>query len=198
MDPLVTRASMFIKLRAEDPRPRELAWSEFNDRYAPIIRGFARKMGARPDEIDDLVQDVIAGFYEAQPRFAYDPSRGRFRGYLKTVTWRRLRDTLAKRHVDRVQSLDAGDLPEAVDPTAEDAWDELWERQALTRAIEQTREHYKNNATFQAFERVTLKQEGVEEVAKALGIGVESVYKAQQRIKATLREKLNAIAEAEG
>jgi hypothetical protein len=66
----------------------------------------------------------------------------------------------------------------------------------LSRAIEQTREHHQNNATFQAFERVTLEQEGVEEAARALGIGVESVYKAQQNIEATLRWDCRAAEHA--
>src|SRR6266850_175841 len=78
-----TRASIFIGLKTQSPATRELAWTEFHRRYAPIIRGFARKLGAPSAHLDDIVQDILIGFYSAAPNYIYDPAKGRFRGYLK-------------------------------------------------------------------------------------------------------------------
>jgi len=46
----------FLRLRAGDAVPREIAWDEFNTRYAPIIAGFARRLAARTQDVDDVVQ----------------------------------------------------------------------------------------------------------------------------------------------
>jgi len=81
-----TSASFLEKLKNEDPGPRNVAWEQFQKRYAPIIAGFARNMGARPQEIDDLVQDVMLNFFRGARSFTYDGGKGRFRGYLKTCT----------------------------------------------------------------------------------------------------------------
>ncbi len=91
----VTAKSLFIRLRDGAPA-REIAWEKFFERYAPIIKAFARKLGVRPHDIDDLVQDVIVRFFSALPEFSYDPAKGRFRGYLKTCTWRVFQSSSAR------------------------------------------------------------------------------------------------------
>ena len=42
-----TNPTIFLRLRAGDAAPREIAWDEFNARYAPIIAGFARRLATR-------------------------------------------------------------------------------------------------------------------------------------------------------
>ena len=75
----LTRASIFARLGSSGPRERERAWSEFRDRYAPIIAGFAAKCGASRQDIDDIIQDVLTNFLGASGEFVYDPAKGRFR-----------------------------------------------------------------------------------------------------------------------
>ena len=82
----LTRGSLLLRLGADDASERELSWQAFHDQYAPIIRGFARNAGCPEPMRDDLVQEVMSAFFTAASRFEYDPSRGRFRGYLKTAT----------------------------------------------------------------------------------------------------------------
>src|SRR4051794_8411579 len=83
-----TRPSIFLRLKQSDRAPRELAWRQFYDQYAPVISSYARRKGASPQQAEEIVQDVISGFYAASPKFIYDPARGRFRGYLKTCVAR--------------------------------------------------------------------------------------------------------------
>src|SRR4051812_29101208 len=73
-----TNPTIFLRLKESDSAPREIAWNEFSARYAPVIGGFARRLGARPQDIDDVVQDVLMGFFVKSPTFVYDPSKGRF------------------------------------------------------------------------------------------------------------------------
>src|SRR5262245_64504047 len=87
---VATRASIFMKLKASDAQPRELAWKQFYDRYAPVISSYAYRNGANRQQADEIVQDIICGFFEAGPRFVYDPTRGRFRAYLMACVVRAL------------------------------------------------------------------------------------------------------------
>ncbi len=80
-----TRASIFVRLVESQPEAREMAWSEFRARYAPVIAGFAAKCGATRQDIDDIIQDVMTSFLGRSGEFLYDPQKGRFRGYLKTL-----------------------------------------------------------------------------------------------------------------
>jgi len=94
-DPLATNPSIFLRLNRSETAPRELAWVEFRARYAPVIVAFARRFGVTSHDADDVVQDVLVGFYAKSPTFVYDPSRGRFRAYLKACTIHALRKHLA-------------------------------------------------------------------------------------------------------
>src|SRR3954470_4421372 len=133
MQGVTTNPSIFLRLRQSDPTPREFAWAEFHARYAPIIAGFAHRLGARPQDLDDLVQDVLLGFFSTSPTFVYDASKGRFRGYLKVCTYRALSAHFGKQA--RFQGLSLNQLdPEAV--AIEQVWNDVWEQEQLARAVE--------------------------------------------------------------
>jgi len=76
---------------------REFAWDDFRKTYAPVIAGFAGKLGVRGADIDDVIQDVMLGFFAHSASFVYDPARGRFRGYLKVCTFRAMRSGRRRR-----------------------------------------------------------------------------------------------------
>ena len=64
-----TNPSIFLRLNRTDTAVRELAWEEFHRRYAPAVASFARHLGVRPADADDVVQNVLLGFYAKSPRF---------------------------------------------------------------------------------------------------------------------------------
>src|SRR5687767_948515 len=134
-----TRPSIFVQLNAAEPAPRELAWRQFYDRYGPIIAGYALRRGASKQQADEVVQDVVTGFFAASPRFVYEPSRGRFRAYLRTCAMHaliRLRGALP-----RAQDVPVEDVP-VIDARDGELWDRLWQQQVLRRAMELVRDHY--------------------------------------------------------
>lgn len=192
---LQTNPSIFLRLNRADAAGRELAWQEFRDRYAPVIAGLAQTLGARAQDVDDLIQDVLTGFYAASPRFAYDPSKGRFRAYLKACVCHALRQRAgqdAKFRGIPLHRLDPADLQ------TEHAWADLWEQQLLQRAVDQVRADTGNSLTFQAFERYVIHDEPAAQVAQSLGIHVDSVYRAKPEITDRLRQRLAAIRAEEG
>lgn len=187
-DSLATRASIFIKLNDREAAPREIAWATFRERYAPIIAGFAKRLGASSGDLDDIIQDVMLGFFAVSPRFVYDPARGRFRGYLKVAALRAARDRLQRRG-----RLDSTPLETIADDSADldEAWSQEERRQNLQRAIAQVRETYARRAdsrtTFRAFEEYVLNGRSAEDVATEFGLTIESVYQAKRRITAALQ-----------
>ena len=188
-----TRATLLLRLKPESDA-REVAWAEFCRLYEPIIAGFARRMGMPADQVPDVVQQVLTGFFAVQPRFTYDPSKGGFRGYLKTcvineVRRVRMRDASAKqRHQDQPRP----------DEDVDGRWDGEWERQQLSLAVERVREHYKGNATFEAFHAVVILGRDPQAVAAELGLSRDSVYQARTRVLARLRLELAELAQQMG
>lgn len=190
-----TRPSIFLRLNSSDTEPRELAWSEFRQRYAPVVAGFARKLGVRAQDVDDVIQDVFLGFFSVSPTFVYDPSKGRFRGYLKTVTTRSIRARVGK-----LLKINTVPLDQVADdaPPLEDSWDQSWHEQILRRAMHAVRADYAAHPkTFEAFELNVIRRQAAADVAAQLGMSVNSVYKAKERISAALRAKVHQIESEE-
>ncbi|MDB5911133.1 MAG: hypothetical protein JWP34_5250 [Massilia sp.] len=193
LDSLATRATLLMRLRQDGPA-REVAWREFYESYAPLIGGFARKMGAASHVIEDIIQDVVLGFFSVSPEFNYDPSVGRFRGYLKTCTWRKLQKRLGVdlRFGDRsVHDVDPSDLQ------VESIWEDIWEREKLHRALNMVRRQYASRPdkmkTFLAFEMHAMLERPPEEIATELGMSVDSVHQAKSRVTKALRQAMEAI-----
>lgn len=194
----VTRASLFLRLQQDGPG-REVAWNEFYDLYAPIISGFARRVGGRGVDVDDLVQEVLRAFFSASPEFSYDPARGRFRGYLKTCVANKLRELNRKRSLE-ITGLERA--PDPADETVEAVWDDVWETEKLHRAVSVVRERYASNAerqrTFRAFEMCTLLDLSTEEVARQLDLTQESVRAAKSRVSKALRQAFDELNDIVG
>jgi len=192
-DPYATRATLLLRLRPDSPE-RELAWCEFYEIYGPIIGGFARNMGASSGDIPDVVHDVLVGFFGISPVFAYDPSRGRFRGYLKTCTWRVFQRRLGSRLRFAGRSLEeiADD-----EPQVEQVWNDVWESERLSKAVEIVRQRYMARAdtarTFQAFEMYALLDHTAETIAEQLAIGINSVHQAKSRVSKAIKTAMDEL-----
>jgi RNA polymerase sigma-70 factor (ECF subfamily) len=175
----------------------EAAWVTFCERYEPIIAGFARRQGIPGSQVPDVVQQVILGFFAAQPRFVYDPARGRFRGYLKSCVAHEVQRvrTSAAASARREEAVAVPDLAaESVDLT----WDAEWEAQQLRQALERVRARYREGKTFEAFHRTFVLDQPAEQVAADLQMSLNSIYQARARVLAKLRIELAAVADLMG
>jgi len=196
----LTRASLLIRLNKAGPE-REVAWTEFHDLYAPVIAGFARRVGARSGDIADLVQEVLKAFFRVSPEFVYDPAKGRFRGYLKTCVWHKLGELRRKRGAEIVD-VERCDLTDPDHVSVESVWNDVWETEKLGRALAVVRQRYATNTerarTFRAFEMCTLLERPNEQVAAELGLSLESVRAAKSRVSKALREAFDSLDEITG
>lgn len=190
-----TRASIFQRLVETLAESREMAWTEFRARYAPVIAGFAAKCGASRQDIDDTIQDVMTGFLGKSGEFVYDPSKGRFRGYLKTCTVRAAIRRAGKNM--RFRGLPLSELPEA-EVAVDQIWDDVWEQQLIAQALRIVREESSDSVAFRAFEQYVLLDRSADIVAAELKATTNNIHQAKSRITKRLREVVELLRRESG
>lgn len=193
-----TRGSLLLRLGADETAVREVSWQDFYDQYVPIIRGFARNAGCPSSAIDDIVHEVMTGFYRAAERFEYDSSKGRFRGYLKRATLNALRTR--HRKVGRLVATSFDEAWLEDDSSQGDVlWTRAWRERMFERAIAAVREETRLTAqSFDAFELCAVRGVPVPEAARQLALSEAAVQKAKNRVSAAVREALERIRLEEG
>ena len=112
------------------------AWREFDERYGELIRSFARRQDLQPADCDDVAQDVLFSLSKAMPGFRYDPAKGKFRSYLKTVTLR----AIFKRNCQKpaevaLEHIEDATRAAALDTAIEEAWETEWRQYHLRQAM---------------------------------------------------------------
>lgn len=188
-----THASMLVRVAKGGDR----AWQEFCERYGELIYGFARRRGLQPADCDDVLQDVLATLMGAMPGFEYDPARGRFRAYLKTLTvravWKKTCQNRAAAPLEEVGSAAGADS----DPAIDEMWEAEWRQYHLRRAMAAVAAEF-NRADLAAFEQYVRQGKGAKETAEELGMSLDRVYQAKSRILRRLSEHIEVQVEQEG
>lgn len=190
-----TRASIFIRLRADGSLDRELGWQEFTEKYARVIAGFARNAGLRAQDADDVLQDVLLGFFRVSEQFEYNPERGRFRGYLKRVTLNAIRARHRRKRPSTFLKEDydpPGDMPDV-----DAAWDRQWTEQLLQRAMTEARGGVEER-TWKAFELYGVRGVPVEQVSTELEMTPAAIRHAKMRLVKQVREIVDRLRVEEG
>jgi len=192
--PFTTRATLLDKIRLGSG----VAWTEFHGIYRPLMLLRGADRGLRPEEKEDLVQDVLVSLFKGQERFCYDPRKGRFRDYLKKIIDRRAFDILRKRKPEQ-RELDALEADGAIltstdQQRIEENWDRAWQRHLLSQALGMVRTEV-TEKTYQAFEMYVVDEVDPKIVADTLHISVASVYVAKNRVLKRLRPILRRLEE---
>jgi RNA polymerase sigma-70 factor (ECF subfamily) len=63
-----------------------VTWGAFVACYGPKVHGRCRKWGLQEAGAQDVTRDVLMRLVDKLRSFRYDPDRGTFRGWLKTLT----------------------------------------------------------------------------------------------------------------
>lgn len=190
-----THASLLLRLA----NPSDgAAWTDFVDRYGELIRRFCRQRGLQTSDADDVTQDVLVSLTKAMPGFRYDPEKGRFRSYLKTIVVRAIARRSCQKDpatsLERVDELTRAGLEDA---GVEAAWEAEWRRYHVRTAMGAIEKEY-NAHDVEAFRRYALAQQDAASVADALGLSVDQVYQAKSRITRRLSALIEAQVAEEG
>ena len=192
-----TRKSLLAKVHSGDA----CSWDDFYEAYKPLILLKGDDLGLKQDEKQELIQNVMFEVFAkditgkfVQDKipddvvFTYDPSKGRFRHYLRKVVKFQAIKILKKRRNN--VSLNADDDMENLFP-ADDvwnaSWDDEWHRHVLNQAMVELKNRVQPE-TFAAFEMYAVQNRNVQEVAEFLNLSVSSVYTAKSRCVSALRE----------
>lgn len=167
------------------------AWSEFDRRYRPILIGFLRRMGLNDADAADVAQETLACFVKEYRAGRYDRQQGRLRSWLVGIARHRLADlrrVQGRRGELRGESAIA-DLSDDDGVDAEAVWESEQRRIIFEQAIADLRQTTRfNERTIEAFERVVLRRESVDEVSAQLGLTPQEIYNAKNRVVDRLRE----------
>jgi len=171
------------------------SWQRLVDLYTPLIRGWLRRQAAflRPDDADDLVQEVLAIVVRKLPDFEREPRAGAFRKWLRTITVNCLRDfwrAPGRRPMTTGNSDVQLMLEQLEDPESSlsQLWDQEHDQHVTRRLLDMIRPRFEET-TWKAFQRVTLDAISPDDTAAELGLTVNAVFIAKSRVLALLRQE---------
>ncbi len=188
-----THITLLDRLRNRSDRD---AWREFCDRYAALIRGYAKRRGLQDAECDDVLQEALLALTRSMPGFEYDPSRGRFRGYLRTVVSHLVSKRFCQKPVGSLLN-DYETATESTDRDLDEDWEAEWRQYHLRIAMRVVESEFNENDRA-AFDAYALAGQSAEEVATDLGLSVDQVYQSKSRITKRLMVLVAAQIEEEG
>jgi len=182
-----TRPSLLVRVG----RDQEEAWREFDAIYRPMLDRFARARGLGQEDAEDVTQYCMEAIYRHIKSFEYDPSKGRFKGWLRTLVnnrvrnlYRRRRETIAKTQ-DFKQQQNSEKSPDEV-------FDAIWMEEHLKQCIRMVRLEVEAT-TFETFKRHVLDECSVAQVCEELGVTPNQVYKAKWRLTQKLNDKMKEL-----
>lgn len=186
-------STCLLHMLVHDPT-NEQGWRAFVDRYGPKIFFWCRKWGLQEADAEDVTQEVLVKM--AQKLRLFDPTRGKFRAWLKTVTQHALDDYMnsqrrgvvgsgATRELELLSTLEArDDVLRQLE--AEFDLELLEEAQARVRLRVEAR-------TWQAFHLLAVEQLSGAEAAQRTGMKVASVYVARERVQKMLQQEIQRL-----
>lgn len=182
---LTTSIHLLERIRDTDD---ETAWRRFVLLYTPTLTRWTRQGGLKSNDGLDVVQDVLVTLVKHLPQFHYDPARGSFRGWLKTLTFRQI----AARRGERTTA--AGGEREFDPPYVPESPAEEAEYRAflVRRALELMKGDFEESTWRACWEHI-VSGRSASEVGRELGLSDGAVYVAKCRVLRRLREELRGL-----
>jgi len=177
--------------RGEDPD----SWRLLLEIYQPFLLGLLRARSAQPQDVDDLIQEVLLVVVREIPAFRHSGRPGAFRAWLRSIAANRLRTHW--RSQGRDVPTDMLTLAEQFDdPNSELSllWDRQHDQHVLSRLLALAAPKFETS-TFEAFRRVALEGADPVRVAAELNLSVAAVYIAKSRMLRYLRELAEGLVD---
>jgi RNA polymerase sigma-70 factor (ECF subfamily) len=172
------------------------AWSAFERRYGPKIHDWCRRRGVQEADAQDVSQEVLATLVRKLPEFAYDPAKGTFRGWLRTVTLNALSHYLQAQRRPGQASGHPADLDALASVEAhEDLLHHLresFDHELLAEAQARVRRQV-SPRDWRIFVELAVEGRSGREVAEPLGMTVGAVLMAKARVQDRLRKEVRRL-----
>jgi RNA polymerase sigma-70 factor (ECF subfamily) len=168
------------------------AWDPLVEIYTPLIHAWCRRLGCKPDECDDLCQEVLFAASSSVDSFRGNGQSGSFRGWLWKITYRKWIDRYRKVVDDPSAvggSTAANALQQVYDPNGQEFAEPSSSDMVhalLQRAMQMVRCEFQE-LHWQAFWRSVIDGIPTDVVAKQLQMTSASVRQSRSRILRRLR-----------
>lgn len=169
------------------------AWHRMSIAFAPLVLRWVLRAGLNAEDAKDVVQEVFRGVAGNIATFRRDRPGDTFRGWLFSITKKKLSDFFRQRRktplaiggsgaLQALQQIAMDDDPEGLNP--DDGM------QALVQRVFAIIRCEFNEQDLLAFLRIVVAGERPVDVAHEIGCSVNSVYLAKSRILRRLRQEL--------
>ena len=160
-------------------------WERFFDQYSRLIYATSCKAGLRPVEAEDVVQEVTLRVMRYIGGFEYDAVNRRFKPWLLRIVRSCIVNEVRRRDKAKALSDDPNSEAAKDQSTAEvglaTVWDEEWERNLFTLALERVRREAAPKQ-YQLFDLYVLQEQPAREIARKLKVSIAQVYMAKKRV----------------
>lgn len=181
-----TRASFLGQLSSGDAA----AWHDFEAAYKPLLRRWLRDGALAPEDVEDLIQEVMLFVSVNLQGFDHNTRTGAFRKWLRSITV-----NVARNHARKMYRHAAGrvELTHLLDQL-EDESSQLsiaFERDyghALLRQLLRRVANGFSAETMSIFQQYVLQEVSVAETAENHGVSKAAVYVAKSKVMRRLRE----------
>ena len=204
---LATSLTLLEKLRVYEDRD---AWNRFMRLYLPVIKAWGKRAGLPHDEVEELTSRLLEKLVKAIPRFQYDPTRGTFRSWLKTIANNEVANIARERPrlladdaiaasstISNLLLENSDELDELVDGLHDRSLNLL---NVINDSMNDIRDgsHGDEKRSWDVFHRCVLLNQPIGPVALEFGLSYHAAAMRAQRIKKRLRVRAIQLAVERG
>jgi RNA polymerase sigma factor (sigma-70 family) len=195
-DAFTTRRSLLLRIKNPDDRE---SWQDFFQTYSGLIHAVAIRAGLTESEAQEVVQETMIAVSKKIAEFDYDPSKGKFKGWLLKLTGWRIDDQFRKRRAqaqrhgessgDTSRTSTAARIPDPRGSDLEAIWDQEWRENLFQLAVEKVKRLI-DPKQYLIFDLYVIKQWPPEKVARVMNITKNKVFLAKHRILQLVKKEV--------
>ncbi|MCG8403965.1 MAG: sigma-70 family RNA polymerase sigma factor [Phycisphaerales bacterium] len=183
-----TRASLLVRIRN---RGDSAAWTTFDGIYRPMLLRFAMACGLSHVDAEDVTQQCMTAIQEHIGSFEYDPEKGRFKAWLRTIVNNKVRNLLRDRKDRQAESRQFKDLPTQED-SPEEMFEKLWMQEHLWHCLRELQKDVEDQ-TYKAFQHYVIDQWPIDQVCRELNMKANHVYTIKWRMTEKVSAKMKEL-----
>lgn len=174
------------------------AWNRLVSLYTPLLQNWLRYHAILPPEdVDDLIQDVLLAVARDLPAFEHNQRRGAFRSWLRGILVNRLRDFWRTRQ-NRPGGVGGSGFQERLEQLEDEAsnlsavWNREHDQYVMDHLLREAETQFPPHV-WQAFHRQVREKAPPATVAEELNMSLSAVYAAKSRVLGLLRKLADGV-----
>jgi RNA polymerase sigma factor (sigma-70 family) len=185
-----TRGTLLERVRdPEDAR----AWEQFFALYAPLLESYARALGLRTADAEEIRDQCLATVVQRIGDFRYERERGSFKAWLHRIARDKVVDWMRKPREDRAATTIAHAIPDE-NGGVDALWEREWRAEHVRYALGAVRRDESEEGR-ELLDLVLDEDLDAATIGARTGLNANQVYKARARFLARVRTLLEELGE---